>query len=260
MNLPVKSVPFFDYNIFSGKLEEIDILTPISTPVIINTINPHSFYIADRDEKFKTALLNSTLLLPDGIGIVYANALINFQIITKIAGEDIFFHILRLCEYSSSDTHKRVMFFGASPQVPAKIQKRIKHEYPSLIVQTFSPPFRKSFSENENIEFITTINEFHPFVLFVGMTAPKQEKWVYAVSQNLNADVICSIGAVFDFYAGTIQRPGKFWRLIGLEWAVRLVKEPKRLWKRSLISLPYFIYKALSLFWSRQNVSYDNRK
>jgi N-acetylglucosaminyldiphosphoundecaprenol N-acetyl-beta-D-mannosaminyltransferase len=89
---------------------------------------------------------------------------------------------------------------------------------------------------------INAVNKFSPDVLFVGMTAPKQEKWVYENRHRIKTPVICSIGAVFDFYAGTVKRPGKFWISIGLEWLPRLLREPRRLWRRTLISTPLFIW------------------
>ena len=88
---------------------------------------------------------------------------------------------------------------------------------------------------------MASINSFQPDVLFVGMTAPKQEKWVYQFKNQLNVKVIASVGAVFDFYAGMIKRPGKFWISLGLEWLPRFFREPKRLWRRNLISTPSFI-------------------
>jgi N-acetylglucosaminyldiphosphoundecaprenol N-acetyl-beta-D-mannosaminyltransferase len=78
------------------------------------------------------------------------------------------------------------------------------------------------------------------------MTAPKQEKWVFEHKKKLNAKVICSIGAVFDFYAGTVKRPNKIWRNLGLEWLGRLLREPKRMWKRYLYYGPIFLYYVFS--------------
>ena len=88
---------------------------------------------------------------------------------------------------------------------------------------------------------IKAVNRFQPEVLFVGMTAPKQEKWSFQHKDQLNTKIICSIGAVFDFYAGTVERPSPFWINLGLEWFIRLIKEPKRMWKRYLYYGPIFI-------------------
>ena len=89
---------------------------------------------------------------------------------------------------------------------------------------------------------VEAVNNFKPQILFVGMTAPKQEKWVYTHKSQLDAKIICSIGAVFDFYAGTVKRPGKFWIQLGLEWFPRLLREPKRLWRRNFVSTPLFLW------------------
>ncbi|MEX0275522.1 MAG: WecB/TagA/CpsF family glycosyltransferase, partial [Flavobacteriaceae bacterium] len=93
-------------------------------------------------------------------------------------------------------------------------------------------PFKKVFSEKDSEEMIKAVNAFKPDVLFVGMTAPKQEKWVYVNGDQLNVNMVCSIGAVFDFYAGTVKRPSNVWINLGLEWLGRLLKEPRRMWKR----------------------------
>ena len=74
------------------------------------------------------------------------------------------------------------------------------------------------------------------------MTAPKQEKWVHQHRDKLNVPLICPVGAVFDFYAGTVQRSGEFWIRMGLEWLPRLLREPKRLWKSNFVSTPLFLF------------------
>lgn len=89
---------------------------------------------------------------------------------------------------------------------------------------------------------IAAINAFAPDILFVGMTAPKQEKWVYAHKSQIDARVICSIGAVFDFYAGTVQRSHPIWIKMGLEWLPRLMREPRRLARRNFVSTPQFLW------------------
>ena len=94
---------------------------------------------------------------------------------------------------------------------------------------------------------IKAINRFKPDVLFVGMTAPKQEKWIYEHKNAIHSDIICAIGAVFDFYAGTVLRPSKYWRSMGMEWLGRLINEPRRMYKRYLYYGPIFLVKLLKL-------------
>ena len=209
--------------------------------LIINTINPHSFCEADLDPHFKKALQNSDILLPDGIGIVFAIKLLYGKSIKKISGSDLHIHLLKIANKEGL----RIFYMGSSQDTLIKIKNRLYNEYPNCIVNFHSPPYRTSFSKEENVEIISAINNFAPDILFVGMTAPKQEKWVYSFKSQINAQIICSIGAVFDFYSGNIKRPNQFWINLGLEWFIRFLKEPKRLFKRNFISTPIFIFHVL---------------
>ena len=109
----------------------------------------------------------------------------------------------------------------------------------------YSPPFKDKFSKRDNDKILNEINNQRIDVLFVGMTAPKQEKWVFENKKFLNVNTICSIGAVFDFYSGRIKRSSNLWIALGLEWLPRLLKEPRRLFARNFISSPKFIFKIL---------------
>ncbi len=212
-----------------------------ATKLIINTINPHSYCEADLDPHFKKALQNSDILLPDGIGIVFAIKLLLGKSIKKISGSDLHIHLLNIANKEGL----RIFYLGASQETLLKIKHRLYNEYPNCIVDFYSPPYRTKFSKEDNDEMISAINNFTPDILFVGMTAPKQEKWVYLHKFKINAKIICSIGAVFDFYAGNIKRPNQFWINLGLEWFIRFLKEPKRLFKRNFISTPIFIFHVL---------------
>ncbi|WP_297815701.1 WecB/TagA/CpsF family glycosyltransferase, partial [uncultured Polaribacter sp.] len=101
----------------------------------------------------------------------------------------------------------------------------------------------------DNKMMVAAVNTVKPDVLFVGMTAPKQEKWSKDNAHQLDTKTICAIGAVFDFYAGTVKRPSQFWIDLKLEWFIRLVKEPKRMWRRYLYYGPFF-----SVFVIKSNV------
>jgi N-acetylglucosaminyldiphosphoundecaprenol N-acetyl-beta-D-mannosaminyltransferase len=210
---------------------------------IINTVNQYSYIIAENDKEFKNALLNSDVLLPDGIGVTAAVKLLNNQSIKKIAGADVHEHFLNKLNADGG----RCFYLGASDKTLAKIKEKIGREYPNIKVGVYSPPFKPSFSDEENDEMISIVNEFKPDVLFVGMTAPKQEKWICKHKDNLDAGAICAIGAVFDFFAGTVNRPSKFWQNLGLEWFVRLVNEPKRMYKRYLVYGPAFGIELLKM-------------
>lgn len=133
-------------------------------------------------------------------------------------------------------------FLGASPQTLEKIKERAAKEYPNVVVSVYSPPYKAVFATEDNQKMINEVNKVQPDVLFVGMTAPKQEKWVHTHQEKLDSLMICSIGAVFDFYAGTVIRPSKFWIDLKLEWLIRFLKEPKRLFRRNFISTPIFLW------------------
>jgi len=208
---------------------------------IINTINPHSYCEAKKDKIFKKALLKSDVLLPDGFGIILATKFITGITIKKISGAEIHQFLLK----KANETKQKVFYLGASKNALSLIEKRIQKEYPNIQFSSFSPPYKTKFTENETKIMLAAVNTFNPNILFVGMTAPKQEKWVYENQENLNANVIASIGAVFDFYAGTVKRSGKIWIKLGLEWLPRLLRDPKRLWKRNLVSTPTFLWDML---------------
>ena len=208
---------------------------------IINTINPHSYCLSRHDKLFNEALQSSDILLPDGTGIVLASRLLNNQSITKIAGADIHQYLLRQAHLKS----QKVFYLGASQSTLTLIESKIKKQYPNITVSSFSPPYKLQFYANDTEVMLQKINDFKPDILFVGMTAPKQEKWVFVNKKDIDANIIVSIGAVFDFYAGNIKRSSDFWISIGLEWLPRFLKEPKRLARRNLVSTPKFLVEIL---------------
>ncbi|MDP9047272.1 MAG: WecB/TagA/CpsF family glycosyltransferase [Bacteroidota bacterium] len=235
----LSTVQLSGYSILSSDVSQLK----YDSKCIINTVNQYSYIIAENDQEFKNALLNSDVLLPDGVGVTAAVKLINNQSIKKIAGADVHEHFLNKLNAEGG----RCFYLGASDSTLAKIQNKIAEQYPNIKVGVYSPPFKPAFSDEENNEMISRVNEFKPDVLFVGMTAPKQEKWIYKHKDQLEVGAVCAIGAVFDFFAGTVNRPSKFWQNLGLEWAVRLVNEPKRMYKRYLIYGPAFGMELLKM-------------
>tara|TARA_A100001388_G_scaffold273917_2_gene256611 strand:+ start:4717 stop:5448 length:732 start_codon:yes stop_codon:yes gene_type:complete len=224
--------------IYSNLLSEIK----TEKRCVINTINPHSYCIAKQDNLFSEALISSDVLLPDGYGIVLATKILTGRKIKKIAGADIHKFLLEQADLKSN----KVFYLGSSCKTLALIEKKIKKEYPKIKLSKFSPPYKKEFDQSDTKLMIEKVNSFQPDILFVGMTAPKQEKWVFQNKSSLNATVICSVGAVFDFYGGTIKRSGEFWIKLGLEWFPRFLKEPVRLFRRNFISSPKFIVEILT--------------
>ncbi len=230
-------ISFFDYKIRTDLPEVLP-----DKQLIINTINPHSFCIAEKDENFKEALRKSDILIPDGEGIVWGVEKLSGKKTRKIAGFDLHLHCLKLLNKQGSG---RVFYLGAQISTLKKIQERLKSEFPQLEMCYYSPPFKAEFTPEDSKRMIEKVNAFQPDVLFVGMTAPKQEKWVAKHRNELSAKIVCSIGAVFDFYAGTVKRPSNFWINLKLEWFIRFIGEPKRLFERNFVSTPKFILYVL---------------
>ena len=212
--------------------------------LLIDTINAHSFVTAQKDEEFAKALLEADALIPDGISVVKAAKLLGMKNAPKekIAGADLFEYEMKTLNLRGG----RCFFMGSSESILEKIRKRAATEYPNIEIGTYSPPYKPVFSEEDNKLIINAINSFNPDLLWIGMTAPKQEKWL---RDNWSAlDIHChagAIGAVFDFFAGTVQRAPEKWQKAGLEWLYRFIKEPRRMWRRNLISNPLFVWLVL---------------
>ena len=208
---------------------------------LIDTVNAHSFVLAQRDTHFADALLEADALIPDGISIVKAARWLKTGNAPdeKIAGADLFaFEMDRLEQKGGT-----CFFLGSSPKVLRKITEQAAEKYPHIKVVTYSPPYKPFFSRGENQAMVQAVNEADPDLLWIGMTAPKQEKWLYDHWGEL--DIRChtgAIGAVFDFFAGTVRRAPQKWIDLGLEWLYRLLKEPRRLAGRYLIDNPRYIW------------------
>ena len=222
--------------------------------LLINTINAHSYNTARKDSLFAEALTNGDVLIPDGVSIVKACKWIKAKSQPKerIAGWDLFSFEMEKLERESeelrvkSEESKIVMFMGSSQKVLDLIVKRAAEVYPHLKVVTYSPPYKPEFSDEDNKTIIDAINAANPDLLWIGMTAPKQEKWTYSHWNELNIHChVGTIGAVFDFFAGTVERAPIWWQDHGLEWLYRLIKEPKRMWRRYIIGNALFLWNMV---------------
>lgn len=251
--------------------------------LLINTINAHSYNTARKDRLFAEALTNGDVLIPDGVSIVKACRWIKAKSLPKerIAGWDLFSFEMENLERkqcgmlnvecgannSSLDNsqsaladnpkfkiqnsefrspQRTVMFMGSSQKVLDLIVKRAAKVYPHLKIVTYSPPYKPEFSKEDNKAIIDAINAADPDLLWIGMTAPKQEKWTFSHWEELNIHChVGTIGAVFDFFAGTVERAPVWWQRHGLEWLYRLLKEPKRMWRRYIIGNTLFLFNIV---------------
>lgn len=212
--------------------------------LLINTINAHSYNTALKDDFFAEALMKGNALIPDGASIVMACRKLKAKSQPKerIAGWDLFtMEMERLNRKGGT-----CFFMGSSEKVLKLIREKGKTVYPNIRIETYSPPYKPEFSEAENREIIEAINRANPDLLWIGMTAPKQEKWAYRHWNELHIHCHCgTIGAVFDFFAGTMERAPMWWQEHSLEWLYRLIKEPKRMWRRYIIGNTLFIRNVI---------------
>lgn len=202
-------------------------------------MNPHSYAVAMQDAPFANALRAADWLIPDGAGVVLASKILGGRIRERVTGSDIFWGLMK--ELNQSEGFS-VFFLGATEETLAAIRERVAVDYPNLrVAGTYSPPFKPVYSQDELDKMVDVVNAASPDVLWVGMTAPKQEKWIHAECGRMNIKFAAAIGAVFDFYTGRIKRSHPLFQRLGLEWLPRLAQEPRRLWRRMFVSAPVFL-------------------
>jgi N-acetylglucosaminyldiphosphoundecaprenol N-acetyl-beta-D-mannosaminyltransferase len=206
--------------------------------IVFACANSHSMNVSRRDELFRAALLDAEQVVADGAGVRFVARLCGKDVGPRIIGQEYFETLMAKLQSRGAGS---VFYFGSSEVTLDRIGQRFERKYPDLtFCGSISPPYGE-WSAQENQRFLTEINEARPDVLWVGMTAPKQEKWVYENRRKLDVPVIGSIGAVFDFFAGTVKASPPWIRRFGLEAVYRLAMEPRRLWRRVLVSNVTFV-------------------
>lgn len=209
-------------------------------------INPHSYVVSKQQPDFACALLNSDWLVPDGSGIVLASYVLRGKIRNRITGSEIFNSV----NSGLASRGGRIFLLGATDEVLGLIRARLKVEMPGIEVSgQISPSFTSEFSESENNSIVAAINAAGPDVLWVGMSSPKQDLWIYRNRDRLNVKFAASVGAVFDFYSDKVKRSPRVFQILGLEWLPRLLQEPRRLWRRTFVSAPIFLWDLLQARW-----------
>lgn len=211
--------------------------------VTIYCINPHSYETARRDPVFWDALSRAHYLLADGVGIKIAKRLLGQEAVPRITGHDMH---MALCNRLAASCG-RLFLLGSSNTVLDAMRGAIETDFPGLTVcGTLAPPFSPAFTPEEAAAFAAEVNAAGPDVLYIGLTAPKQELLARQMLANLDVKGIAAIGAVFDFVAGTKPRAPTVFVKLGLEWLYRLTREPRRLWRRTFLSGISFLWGVAS--------------
>ena len=222
MSEAYNSVSVLGFTVFSDHLSKIP-LRADKCRAINCSISPNNYGMASKDAEFKNVLKHTEYLVLDGVYFALASIFLKGKNIKKNQGPDVYKHFLgRL-----NETSGKAFFLGSSPKVLQSITDRLSKEYPKIQVATYSPPFKAVFSDEDNQQMVDSINAFNPEVVFVGMTAPKQEKWSFQHKGKLKAGLIISIGNVFDWYAGTQKEIHPFYFKIRMAWLIRIFLRPE---------------------------------
>jgi N-acetylglucosaminyldiphosphoundecaprenol N-acetyl-beta-D-mannosaminyltransferase len=196
---------------------------------VLSCINAYSYNVARANRPFFEALEASDWLIPDGVGIVWASRILRGKIRQRVTGSDIFDGVMAGLHQQGGS----VFFFGSTEETLQSIRRRVANDYPHIVVAgTYSPPFKSDYTQEELRMMVDTINAAAPDVLWVGLTAPKQELWLHQNRHLLLTKVAAGIGAVFDFYSGRVPRSHPLLQRMGMEWVSRLIRQPGRVLKR----------------------------
>lgn len=205
----------------------------------IVTCNVDHIMQLQSDEEFLKVYNNAGLVTADGMPLIWASKLLKKPLKTKVSGSDI---IPELGKEFEKKQYK-MFFLGAGEGVALKAAKQLKKQFPNMkIVGCYSPPFGFEKDKIENEKIINMLKESKADILFVGLGAPKQEKWIYNNYETYNIPISIGVGATFDFLSGNVKRAPLIMQKLGLEWLWRLGQEPKRLWKRYLLQDTKFFF------------------
>jgi N-acetylglucosaminyldiphosphoundecaprenol N-acetyl-beta-D-mannosaminyltransferase len=241
LNNNIEFINTIGFKVFSDQLSKIQINTPNCK--VINTISPNSYGITTKDREFDVALKNSDFIVLDGVYFAIASILLKGKNIKKNQGPDVFYYFMRRMNEHSL----KAFFLGSSESTLKRIKDRAKSEYPNITVEYFSPPFKRIYSEEENIEILSKINNFQPDILFIGMTCPKQEKWAIEHRDYLKAGLAICIGNVFDWFAGTQKVIHPIWFKLRLGWLIRIFLRPE-IFRRNIGNQMIFFWHVLLMF------------
>lgn len=202
----------------------------------------HGVSEARQDPGFRRILNAAFLNTPDGMPMVWMGRLQGFSDMGRVYGPDL---MLRLCEASVPRGIKH-FFYGGAPGVAEALQRRLEARFPGLqIVGTYTPPFRP-LSAEELADLARRVSAAQPDIFWVGLSTPKQERFMAEHWQKLDATLFFGVGAAFDFHAGRVRQAPRWMQRSGLEWLFRLGCEPRRLWKRYLKNNPLFLLRAFA--------------
>jgi N-acetylglucosaminyldiphosphoundecaprenol N-acetyl-beta-D-mannosaminyltransferase len=198
----------------------------------------HIVMRSQEDPELRDSMLTSSLIIPDGQPLVWAMNLLGEDLRSRVYGPTL---MERYCERSAQTGTRMYLYGGRNQGALAQLALNLRRRYPGLkIVGGYAPPFRP-LTREEDEAVIDEINRSRADVVWVGIGQPKQEKWMMRMRDRLEAPVLIGVGAAFDFHAELIPQAPDWVQRAGLEWAFRLAKEPRRLWRRYARYNPRFV-------------------
>jgi N-acetylglucosaminyldiphosphoundecaprenol N-acetyl-beta-D-mannosaminyltransferase len=201
----------------------------------------HGVMESQRDETVRSIHNAAGLVTPDGMPLVWLGRATVGEHVDRVYGPEL---MLAVCEQSRMHGYRHY-FYGGAPGVPEQLAARLQARFPGLqVCGAFSPPFG-AVSPEEDEATVRRINDARPDIVWVGLSTPKQERWMHLHRDRLDAPVLVGVGAAFDFHAGLKRQAPRWIQRSGLEWLFRLLTEPRRLWRRYLRNNPEFAWKLL---------------
>jgi N-acetylglucosaminyldiphosphoundecaprenol N-acetyl-beta-D-mannosaminyltransferase len=223
---------------YAGTVDALDAMVDSRDRGYVCAVSVHSLTSALDDAEMAGVFRGATLVLPDGMPVVWAANMLGAGLKGRVYGPEL---MLRYSERCAERGHRVWLYGGRDQGSLAQLALNLRRRLPGInIVGGYSPPFRPMTDEEEDA-LIDQINEAKPDVLWVGIGAPKQEKWMARMRDRLEVPVLCAVGAAFDFHAGRISQAPRWMQQRGLEWIYRLAQEPRRLFPRYLYSNPRFV-------------------
>ena len=198
----------------------------------------HALMVARNDPEMLAALRGSTMVVPDGMPVVWAANLLGERLEDRVYGPEL---MLRYCAHSAERGHRVWLYGGRDQGSLVQLALSLRRRHPGIqVVGGYSPPFRP-LTADEEATVARQINEARPDVLWVGIGVPKQEKWMARMRDRLDVPVMCGVGAAFDFHSGRVSMAPAWMQERGLEWIYRTAQEPRRLLGRYLSTNPRFV-------------------
>lgn len=200
----------------------------------------HGTAEARRDPAFRAILNGAGMVVPDGMPLVWLGRLRGHRLRRRVYGPEL---MLEFCRATAA-RRLRHYFYGGAPGVADALATKLAEQFPGLVVAgTYTPPFRPLTPE-EDAEVVERINRAAPDVLWVGLSTPKQERWMAEHRDRLRVPVMVGVGAAFDIHTGRVRQAPRWMRESGLEWFYRLAQEPRRLWRRYILLGSYFVWNV----------------